>query len=422
MEPLLQFLLALALIVAAAKAAGYLSTRLRQPAVLGELLVGLVLGPTVLNMTHWSIFMSHEGHLGEVITSIAALGVLFLMFIAGLEVDIQIMRTAGRPAVLAGLLGVIVPIAMGAAIVMPFGFDLQQAFFMGLVLAATSVSISAQTLMELGVLRTRVGIALLGGAVVDDVLVILLLSLFTALIGDGGGGSMTIIIVVSKMAIYLLVAIWFGVRLIPRLSHLVDRLPISEGLMALTVILTLLYAWSAEALGGMATITGAFLAGLLFGRTRFRHHIESGMHTLAYAFLVPVFFVSIGLEADIKAVGVEGIPFAVLLIVVAMLSKIIGFGIGGLLGGFSTKDALRLGVGMASRGEVGLIVAAVGLSSGLLEANDFATIVLMVLATTLLTPILLKLLYPKTDEPPQASLPPSDRIGHTGAKNTKSTG
>jgi Kef-type K+ transport system membrane component KefB len=400
MEEVLPFLLALALIVTAAKTAGYLSTLVGQPAVLGELLVGLILGPTMLDMLHWATFVSHEGHLGEVIYDLAQLGVLFLMFMAGLEVDLQTMRTAGRPAVLAGILGVLFPVGMGAAAVLPFGFDGQQAIFMGLVLAATSVSISAQTLMELGVLRSRVGIALLGGAVVDDVLVILALSLFTALIGGGGGGALAIVMVVVKMLIYILVAIWFGIRIIPRLSGLVDRLPISQGLVALAVVLTLLYAWTAESFGGMATITGAFLAGLLFARTPYHQHIEEGMRVLTYGFLVPVFFVSIGLEADLKSVGWEGLPLALLIIVIAMVSKVVGCGLGGLLGGFSGMDSLRLGVGMASRGEVGLIVAAVGLNAGLIGRNVFASIVLMVLATTLLTPVLLRLLYPKQE--PQA--------------------
>ena len=227
MDPLLQFILALAIIVVAAKGSGYLSNRLGQPAVLGELLAGLVLGPTVLNMLHWPVFS--DQHLGEILSHLAHLGVLFLMFIAGLEVDLEAMARAGRPAVLAGVLGVVVPVGLGIAVALPFGFDLQRSFFMGLVLAATSVSISAQTLIELKVLRSRVGIALLSAAVVDDVLVILFLSLFTALTADGGGGAVAILWVLVRMVAFLGLAIWLGAKLIPRLGFLVDRLPISEG-------------------------------------------------------------------------------------------------------------------------------------------------------------------------------------------------
>ena len=398
MVPLLQFLLALAIIIVAAKGAGYLSTRAGQPAVLGELLTGLILGPTMLDMLHWPVFS--DEHLEETLRHLAHLGVLFLMFIAGLEVEFEAMRLAGRPATLAGIMGVVAPIVLGMAAVLPLGFDLQHGFFIGLILAATSVSISAQTLLELKVLRSRVGVALLGAAVVDDVLVILLLSLFIALAGDGGGGVVAIFWVLVRMALFLGLAIWLGARLIPRLATTISQLPISQGVMALVIVVTLLYAWAAEALGGVAAITGAFLAGLLFSRTPLRLHIETGMHTLAYGWLVPIFFVSIGLEVNARALGLGGLPFALVIVGVAVLSKIVGCGLGARLGGFTKGESLRLGVGMTSRGEVGLIVASVGLSAGLIGQYIFASVVLMVLVTTLLTPIMLRALYPKTSDQP----------------------
>ena len=397
MSPLLQFILALAVIIFAAKSFGYLSTRIGLPAVLGELLVGLVLGPSVLNLLHWRIFTVGGGHLDEALFDLAHLGVLFLMFIAGLEVELEMMRRAGRPAIASGTLGVLFPVGMGAVLMLPFGFDWQQGIFIGLVLAATSVSISAQTLMELGMLRSRVGVTLLGAAVVDDILVILLLSLFTALAAGGSVGLWTVVLVFVKMVAFLVIASVLGVRLIPQLGQAVDRLPISEGVMALVIVVTILYAWAAEVMGGMAAITGAFLAGLLFGRTPLRRHIEPRMHTLAYSWLVPVFFVSIGLETNIREVGVAGAPLALFIVAVAMISKLLGCGIGSFCAGFSQKDALRLGVGMASRGEVGLIVATVGLNTGLIGSSIFASVVLMVLVTTLLTPVLLRMLYPREE-------------------------
>ena len=269
-----------------AKGSGYLSTRLGQPAVLGELLAGLVLGPTLLDMMHWSVF--DDPHLEETLYHLAHLGVLFLMFVAGLEVDLEAMARSGKPAVLAGVLGVIAPVILGIGTTLPFGFDVQRSLFMGLVLAATSVSISAQTLMELRVLRTRVGVALLGAAVVDDVLVILLLSVFVA-VASGGGGVVAVLLVLVKMAAFLGVGALLGVRLILRLGSLIERLPISEGVMSMAMVVTLLFAWAAEVLGGMAAITGAFLAGLFFARTPLRPTIEHRMHTLTYAWLVPIF-------------------------------------------------------------------------------------------------------------------------------------
>jgi Kef-type K+ transport system membrane component KefB len=391
MDPFLQLLLALALIIVAAKGAGYVSTRLGQPAVLGELLAGLLLGPTALNMLHWPVFSSE--HLEETIHHLAHLGVLFLMFIAGLEVDLDAMRHAGRPAILAGVMGVIAPIALAVIAGLPFGYSLEEGFFIGLTLAATSVSISAQTLMELGVLRSRVGMGLLGAAVADDVLVVLLLSLATALAG-GTGNVWALLWTLAKMLLFFVLAFILGKQFLPRLSAIIARLPISEGEMALAIVIGLLYAWAAEALGGVAAITGAFLAGLLFGRTMIRQVIETRMHTLAYAWLVPVFFVSIGLETNARALGLEGLPFALAIIGVAIISKIIGCGAGAWIGGFSFGEALRLGVGMVSRGEVGLIVASVTMSAGLVKPVMFATAVLMVLVTTLVTPLLLRVLYP----------------------------
>lgn len=244
---MLQFLLALAIIIFAAKFFGYLSARLGQPAVLGELLIDIILGPTVLNMLHWPSFAG--GHLEETLRELAHLGVLFLMCIAGLEVDLEPMRRAGRPAVWAGVLGVFFPIVLGLMVSLLFGFRPLEGMLIGLTLAATSVSISAQTMMELGVLRSRVGMVLLGAAVVDDVLVILLLlSVSSALIGEGDS-FWQILWVLVRMLLLLGIAIWVGARWIPRLPARVERLPISEGVRALVVVTVLLFAWAAEAMG-----------------------------------------------------------------------------------------------------------------------------------------------------------------------------
>lgn len=393
MDPLLQFLLLLAIIIVAAKGAGYVSTRLGQPAVLGGLVAGLLLGPTALDLLNLPVFAG--GHMGEIVEQLAHLGVLLLMFAAGLEVDVNAMLRAGRPAVAAGVLGVVSPVLLALAVAMPFGYAFEPALAIGLILAATSVSISAQTLMELGVLRTRVGMALLGAAVVDDVLVILLFSLFGALVVGQGSGILTILWVLVRMVAVLAVSFWLGLRVLPRLLRLVDRLPISEGVMAFVLVAMLLLAWGAEFLGGMAAITGAFLGGLFFARTNLRHYIEERVHVLAYSWLAPVFFVSIGLDANAREVGWAGLPFALAIMGTALVSKVLGCGLGARVTGFNNAEALRLGVGMISRGEVGLILASVALGAGLVDDAVFASIVLTVLVTTLVTPLLLRLLYPR---------------------------
>jgi len=201
MTPILQLILELVIVIAAAKAAGLLSNRLGQPAVLGEILVGLILGPSVLNLPGWPFIT--DAHLAETIAHLAEIGVILLMFIAGLEVDLGQMRKAGRVVLLAGVFGVIVPLLMGLGTALPFGYDLTQAAAIGLLLTATSVSISAQTLLELRVLRSKEGIALLGAAVVDDVLVILVLSIFLSVAGGGGGGLFGILILIGRMVLFL---------------------------------------------------------------------------------------------------------------------------------------------------------------------------------------------------------------------------
>jgi len=389
----LEFLLLLGIIIFAAKASGYLSTRLGQPAVLGELLAGLILGPTVIDLLHLP-FLSSQ-HIGDIILELAELGVIFLMFTAGLEVDLEGMLKSGRVAVLAGSLGVFAPILIGAGVAVLFNYPMPTSIFIGIALSATSVSISAQTLLELGVLRSREGLALLGSAVIDDVLAILILSIFLAVTSEGGAGVSSVGLVFVRMIVFFIVAAFLGARLIPRLAHWIEELPISEGVMAFVIITTLLYAWSAQVIGEIAAVTGAFLAGLFFARTSVRRTIERGVHTLTYAFVVPIFLISIGLKADARALGGEGLVFTIAMILIVFVSKVLGCGLGARLGGFNTGEAMRVGIGMISRGEVGLIVATIGLSENLIGQNVYSSMVVMVLATTLVTPIFLRWAFPK---------------------------
>lgn len=391
MPETLPFILLLALLVGAAKLGGWITSRLGQAAVLGELVVGLLLGPTLLDVFRLEPF--HQPALEETVFLLAELGVLFLMFIAGLEVHPGEMLRAGRVAVSAGILGVVVPILMAAGTALAFGFDRQPAFYLGLVLAATSVSISAQVLIELRRLRTRVGTSLLAAAVVDDILVILVLSIFIAVTAGGSLTAASILTILGRMLVYSALAVGAGFYLLPRLAIRLERAPVSQGIMAGTLVVTLLYAWAAEALGGMAAITGSFLAGMLFARTHLKPHLEERMHTLSYSLLVPLFFVSIGLHTDLRALLDGNLLFTALFMVGAFVSKYVGGTLGAWLGGLPPGDASRLGIGMISRGEVGLILAAVGLGEGLLDQEGFAAVVAVIILTTLLTPVLLKLSY-----------------------------
>jgi Kef-type K+ transport system membrane component KefB len=332
------------------------------------------------------------------------------MFIAGLEIEAGELRASLRVAMAAGILGVIVPLTMGAALAWywPNDYDLTRSLFVGVVLTATSVSISAQTLLELGRLRSRVGLALLGAAVVDDVLVILILSLFVAL-AAGAGGTGEVLLIMARMALYLGGALLIGQRLVPWVMRKASRLPVSQPVVSTTLVLVLLFAWSAEIAGGVAAITGAFIAGLLIGRTTFKHELEGGLTSLTYGLFVPIFFTRIGLRTNLWSLQGSLLGFAVLFTLIAIASKIIGSGLGARLAGMERHQALQVGIGMISRGEVGLIVATVGIGAGILGDELFAVAVLMVLVTTLITPPLLRWVM-RNDEPAPLDAPPEVEV------------
>ncbi len=395
MTPFLQFTIALVVIIVAAKLGGYVSYKLNQPSVLGELIVGIILGPSVLNFLHWPYFS--DEHLAESISHLAEVGVLLLMFIAGLDLHLSDLAKSGKVSALAGIFGVVVPMGLGTLVGVLFQLDMLSSLFIGLVLAATSVSISAQTLMELNVLRSKVGISMLGAAVFDDVLVVLGLSVFIAVLQTSGDSSwLSILLVIVQMVVYLGIAISAGIWLLPRLSNWVENLPISKGMIAFAFVVALLYAWAAEALGSMAALTGAFLAGLMFSRTRVKDYIESGISTLAYAVFVPVFFVNVGLSADARQLTSQSLLLMLVMIVIAVIGKVFGAGFGARLAGFTNLESLQLGVGMMSRGEVGLIVASVGILEGLISQQTFAAIVGVVIITTLMTPPALRWLFSRS--------------------------
>lgn len=395
-EDFLDFLLALVIILVAAKVSGYISTRFKQPSVLGELLAGVILGPTVLDMLHvWSVFRGNADILEEFITVMAELGVILLMLLAGLELHLSELLKSGKVATLSGVLGVLMPVSLGYGTAVLFGANSSEALFLGLTLSATSVSISAQTLLEMGVLRSRVGLALLGAAVFDDILVILALSISFILVGGSSEGFGAVVVTLLRMVGYLITAVVLGLWVLPRLVAWVDRLPVSQGTMASVLVLTLLFSWAAEVIGGVATITGAFLVGLFLARLPFRDRIEVGVSTLAYSLFVPIFFVNIGLEVNLRAISGSAWWFAVIITVIAILSKIIGSGLGAKLGGFANREALQLGIGMVSRGEVGLIVASFALLEGLISQENFSIAVFMVIIATLLTPPMLRLSFAK---------------------------
>ena len=396
MSPFLQFALLISMLLVFAKVAGYLSMRVNQPSVLGELIVGVIIGPSLVNILHFPIF---ESHLEETLHFFSEIGVLLLMFVAGLELHFSELLRSSRVSAFAGSLGVFIPVVLGVVVGRIFGLDLNQSMFLGLTLGATSVSISVQTLLELNVLRSKVGLGLLGAAVFDDILVILLLSLFLAL-GTGNGNLASILIILARMVVFLLLSITFGWWILPKLVRKIARLSISEGVLALALAVLLIYGVASEVVGGMAAITGSFLAGLMFSRSPEKERLERGMHALSYGVFVPIFFISIGLSVNIRDLKVSDLGLVAVVCVVAIVGKLLGAGFGARLAGFSSMDSLRLGTGMISRGEVGLILATVGIDAGFMDSAMFSIILAMVLLTTIVTPPSLRALFRTPDRNP----------------------
>ncbi len=401
-NPFIPLMLALGVILLASRAGGAVARRLNQPRVLGQLIVGLILGPTVLDMLHWGILQGVD--LQHTIKEFAELGVLLLMFNIGLEVHLSELVKVGKVAVFAGVLGVVVPVVFTVVVALPAGYDMMPALFAGVTLAATSVSISAQVLLELGYLHTKEGNALLATALIDDVLAILAVSLTLVLAGASAAGEGAdygqLLVIVLQMAGYIAVAFLLAWHVLPRLMRMIQQKPhLSQayGIPIFALASALLFGWSAEYLGGVAAITGAFIAGVGLSKLSagMKHEIEQTMSHLAYVFLVPIFFIDVGLETDLSAFPLQALPFMLILLVMAVVSKVAGAGIGARLGGFNLRESLRVGVCMVSRGEVGLIIISIGLSSGLLDGGSelYASLFMVILLTTVLTPPMVRWVF-----------------------------
>ncbi|HEX2619087.1 MAG TPA: cation:proton antiporter [Phototrophicaceae bacterium] len=404
--------LALAIVIGASRIGGAIARTLNQPRVLGELILGVILGPTLLNMLGWDVF--HGAELSNIIKELAELGVLFLMFLVGIEVNPHELREVGKVSVFAGVFGALAPVIVTIPIVLLFNYSWEAALFAGITFAATSVSISAQVLLELGVLRTREGNALLATAVIDDILAIILVSLAIAITASTGttetsAGIGEMIGIVIRMFAFMGIAFLIAWYALPKVIDWINHQPVLQhaaGMPAFALIFMLFFAWSAEAFGGVAPITGAFIAGIGFSRVsgHVKHEVEVTASSIAYAFLVPVFFINVGLETNLSQFQLATIPLTVIFVLIAVATKVFGCGLGARAGGFNQAEATRLGVCMISRGEVGLIIASLGIKAGVFTADSqlfialFATIIL----TTLITPILVRQVFHSSITPQSA--------------------
>ena len=376
----------LAIILVAAKLLGIVARKLGAPQVVGEIIAGLIVGPCMLN------FVSYDGF----ISGMAEIGVILLMFSAGLGTDLKELIKTGPVALLVAFAGVIVSVAGGAAGYLGFGFGdgdlaMLEAVFMGTILAATSVSITVQALKEMGHLKGRVATTILSAAIIDDVIGIVLL---TVVIGfkspDVQPASVCINIVLFFVLAFILgFALYFLFKWLDKLWPHSRRIPIFG------LVLCFACAYCAEEFFGIADITGAYVAGIILCNIKDSQYIERKMDVSSYMIFGPVFFASIGLQTSFNDVNLSKLWFSIALVAVALLTKVIGCGGTAKLCKFNMPDSLKIGVGMMNRGEVGLIVAKKGLDTGLMAPQFFAPIIILIIVSSLATPILLKVVYKK---------------------------
>lgn len=371
-------ILELAIILLATKLAGDVSVRLKQPAVLGELIVGMIVGPAILGWVSDS----------DLIHLLSEIGVILLMFIAGLETDLEGLKNNAKSSVAVAIGGIVFPLAFGYLTGLAIGMNSAHAIFLGLILSATSVSITVQTLKELGKLQTKESTTILGAAVLDDVLVIVLLAFVMSFFG--GASEPAWLVIAEKVAFFATILL-IGWKAVPLLMRWLSALKVTEPVISAAVILCFLFSYYADLLG-VAAIIGAFIAGVAIAQTGFADHVTHKIEPVAYSFFVPIFFVSIGLSVSFEGVSGQILLIAVLSLV-AVSTKLAGSGLGAWLTGFDVHASARIGSGMISRGEVALILASIGLEAGLLAERYFTPIILVVLVTTIVAPPLLKTLF-----------------------------
>lgn len=377
-----KFLLDIALILTLTKALGLFSKRISLPPVVGALIAGIILGPIGFDMVEPT----------GTITALAEIGVIVLMFQAGLETDIDELKESGVAAFIIALIGVIVPLLGGFLVAKSFNPNIMEDIFIGVILTATSVSITVQTLQEMGKLKGRVGTSILGAAIIDDVLGVVLLSVITSIGSSTGSGFGPVVITIARLIAFILIAGIGGVGVYRFFHWLEGRGMRRRRIPVFAFAFCLFLSFFAE-LFGIADITGAYMAGVILCRTNAHDYINRKIECVSYMLITPIFFANIGLKTTISGMSNNIVLFTVILCLVAIVSKMIGCGFGAKLCGYDGREALQIGVGMISRGEVALIVAEKGLKVGIMQEKLFSPIVIVVVITTLLTPILLRIVF-----------------------------
>lgn len=387
------FLLFLAIIMISTKILGLFTRKIHMPAVVGALVAGVILGPSCLNL------ITLTGDTGVFLEQMAELGVILLMFNAGLETDLSELKKNGVASFVTALIGVIVPLIggfLGYAFFFHTDFsdydEVLKAVFVGVVLTATSVSITVETLREMGKLKGKVGTTILGAAVIDDIIGIIILTIVTSL-KDTSVSPITVVLKIVLYFVFIAVLIF----VLTKLKVFVEEQDEKRRTAIICVALCFILSYISEEYFGIADITGAYFAGLMLCTMKVGPYVARRCEIPSYLIFSPVFFASVGLKVTLGGMDASIWIFAIILLVIAILSKVVGCGLGAKICGCTGKEAFQVGIGMISRGEVALIVAQKGYASGMLDDVLFAPIVLVVIVTTLITPILLKLVMKDND-------------------------
>ena len=376
-------LLHLAIIIFFSKILGAISKKLKQPPVVGMLLLGIVLGPTFLH------FIEPEA----VINWIAQIGVLFLLFEAGLETNIKRIKEESRQAVLVAAGGIILPFALGFLLTYFISNNISQSLMVGVIFTATSVSVSVMTLIDLGKLKSLEGRCIVNAAIIDDIVGILLLTFIIGLTAGSGEENLGIALSVVKIIAFFVVAFIFGLFVLQPFFLNLKKILLDNVVVSLAIAVVLLYSWFAEK-AGLAAITGAYFAGLFLGQTHHKHAVQTGITNIGKSFFVDVFFVNIGLQFDLFKIDAHPV-YVIVFVLLAIVGKMIGSGLGAKFTNFDLTRSFRVGVGMIPRGEVALIIANMALAKGIISTNIISATILMVIISAIVTPLLLKFGFTK---------------------------
>lgn len=378
--------LELAIIVITSKIFGLLAKKLRAPQVVGQIIAGILIGPSVLGIVTLSDFLSQ----------MAEIGVILLMFSAGLETNLRDLKKTGLKATLIACCGVFIPLICGALLYMGFygpaavgTEEFYKAVFIGVILTATSVSITVQALKEMGRLKGEIGTTIVSAAIIDDVIGIIVL---TVVIGFKNPESNPLRVCLNTV-LFFAFAIIVGIILYKVMKALDGKYPHTRRIPIMGLAFCLFMAYAAEKYFGIADITGAYVAGIVLCSVQDSNYIAQKMDINSYMLFGPIFFASIGLKTNIDSISSEILLFTICFVLVGCLTKIIGCGSMSKICGFSFNDSLKIGVGMMTRGEVVLIVSQKGLSVGLLSPIFFTSVIVLIIFSSISTPIILKLLY-----------------------------